>query len=489
MKISTMLFSLLLATTTVLAQSDYCSISKQHTMCQYKGAGPACNGQPLARGVTQQEIMQILDVHNRYRSLIARGEEKRGKPGPQPPAANMKQMIWDEELSQIAQRHADQCKFAHDCSDCRKTRRFGVGQNLYIYKQTQTSPANNWDKAVTDWYDEVTLFSKKNVEPFKFSSPTGHYTALVWADTDKVGCGATSYKDGRWFATLYTCNYGPGGNYIAGQMYKQGPPCSDCGKGTNCSKQFPGLCELELSSTSNPLRNATSITDKPINPVKSILKTTKPTKKPIIRTNRPISPKTTRTPRTTTTKKTKPKTFKTTTRKPVTTTIKPTTPNIVTSKINSNTGNELFSCKFNTKEESCKMRNNGKLWNLQQKKGNNYQELELFGKEKAEFFFTQLISPPASKVACLDFRFKKFSAAGFRHILTVLAWPSRGKPGKVSIVEDSPDQFTWVRAQVTFRNVDREFLLMFRAKGPQGGKDSLILAVDDVQVTMGKCKE
>ena len=57
-------------------------------------------------------------------------------------------------------------------------------------------------------------------------------------------------------------------------------------------------------------------------------------------------------------------------------------------------------------------RNNGKLWNLQQKKGNNYQELELFGKEKAEFFFTQLISPPASKVACLDFRFKKFSAGG-----------------------------------------------------------------------------
>ena len=31
--------------------------------------------------------------------------------------------VWDEELSRIAQRHADQCTFAHDCSSCRKTDR------------------------------------------------------------------------------------------------------------------------------------------------------------------------------------------------------------------------------------------------------------------------------------------------------------------------------------------------------------------------------
>ena len=35
-------------------------------------------------------------------------------------------------------------------------------------------------------YEEVTLFSKDHVKPFKFSSPTGHYTALAWAETDKV---------------------------------------------------------------------------------------------------------------------------------------------------------------------------------------------------------------------------------------------------------------------------------------------------------------
>ena len=41
--------------------------------------------------------------------------------------------------------------------------RFGVGQNLFIYKQSMRLPARDWGRAVTDWYDEVTLFSNKKV--------------------------------------------------------------------------------------------------------------------------------------------------------------------------------------------------------------------------------------------------------------------------------------------------------------------------------------
>jgi len=483
----------------VLAQSDYCSITPKHTMCQYKGAGPACNGQPLARGVSKQEIQQILEVHNRYRSLIARGEERRGRPGPQPGAADMKQMIWDEELSIIAQRHADQCKFAHDCSDCRKTKRFGVGQNLYIYKQTLSAPENDWDKAVTDWYEEVTLFSNKHVEPFKFSSPTGHYTALVWASTDKVGCGATSYKNGRWFSTLYTCNYGPNGNFINGQMYKKGPACSACDSGEKCSTSFPGLCES--SKLSFPSRNTTITVEKPTKqskpvktkkpataPSRNVIRTT--TRKPIVtrRTTTTRKPTTTRRPpttrtttRRTTTRKTTKKVEKITTVRAVTTTSK----NI--EKISS--VKNLFDCTFDNGDDSCIMRNKGKSWEQKQRLGNPYQEVELFKKEKAEFFFTKLISPPASKLACLDFRYKKFSTAGEKHTLTVLAWPNRGKPGRVSIHQDSPDRNTWVRAQVTFKKVDRDFLLMFRALGPKGNEGSLILALDDVIVKSGRCTQ
>ena len=31
---------------------------------------------------------------------------------------------WDTELASIAQMHADQCKFEHDCTGCRKTERY-----------------------------------------------------------------------------------------------------------------------------------------------------------------------------------------------------------------------------------------------------------------------------------------------------------------------------------------------------------------------------
>ena len=42
--------------------------------------------------------------------------------------------------------------------------------------------------------------------------------------------------------------------------------------------------------------------------------------------------------------------------------------------------------------------------------GNQFSEVELKKNEKAEFFFKKLISPPASHLACLDFRFKKHAS-------------------------------------------------------------------------------
>ena len=65
---------------------------------------------------------------------------------------------------------------------------------------------------------------------------------MLWSNTNKVGCGLTEYRDGKWFAKLYTCNYAPAGNFINGQMYKVGKPCTSCPKGQKCSNEYPGLC-------------------------------------------------------------------------------------------------------------------------------------------------------------------------------------------------------------------------------------------------------
>jgi len=503
----------------VAPKPDYCAISKQHTMCGYQGLGPKCGGRDLGRKVTEEEKRIILDTHNKYRAKIASGNEKRGRPGPQPPAANMKQMVWDDELSLVAQAHADQCIFDHDCASCRKVERWGVGQNLYIYKQSIRKADNDWERAVTDWYDEVSLFSNKQVEPFKFSAAIGHYSQMVWADTDKVGCGITSYKEGKWFATLYTCNYGPNGNFIRGQMYSQGRACSQCPDNTSCSSQYPGLCTL--GSQAPPTFNKPTITTTTTKMTTRASSTTRIRSTASTTTKATLATRVTTTTRATTKTKSKSTRATTTTKYKSTTTLRPQTkqkktvipPNFLslngtanssllqdksklgkTSLVNkpsfvkNKRDQLLFDCDFEEAKDECEMRTNGVEWDRVDDLSNSYYETQLFYNDKTELFFNNLIDSPRRGIVCLEFKYKKHSKFGRKSSLSVVAWPYRGKPGRISVFKDSPDPSKWVKAQITFRKVDNNFLLMFRGGGPSTTKDNLHLAVDQIKITPGKCR-
>ena len=93
---------------------------------------------------------------------------------------------------------------------------------------------------VQDLYDEVQDFPAKNIQPFdtkkdvpwdyKENKPkkVGHYTQMVWAETYKIGCGFIMHNRGEWYKKVLVCDYGPGGNYVGGEMYKIGEPGSLC---------------------------------------------------------------------------------------------------------------------------------------------------------------------------------------------------------------------------------------------------------------------
>ena len=182
----------------------------------------------IATGITEAQKYEILEAHNRLRSQVAQGQVA-GQPG----AQNMQELQWDEELAQTAQQWANQCIFEHDparntrtfvCFSpiflsivstyrllltymCLFSERFIMGQNLAIV--WSTAPLQNYvtfSSRIQNWFNEVQKYAWGS----RWSAKTGHYSQLVWGDTNLVGCGYSYYQDGRRFNKLWVCNYGPG---------------------------------------------------------------------------------------------------------------------------------------------------------------------------------------------------------------------------------------------------------------------------------------
>uniref|UniRef100_T1JAR0 Cysteine-rich venom protein n=1 Tax=Strigamia maritima TaxID=126957 RepID=T1JAR0_STRMM len=222
---------------TICLSCKYARLSPKHTMCRQPS--PTCDIHHT--GLTRAEKDFILHFHNQLRQKVATGGEKRRN---QPPASNMQIMRWDEELAQTAQKHSEQCKFAHDCPKCREVDRFTVGQNVYLRSSTKANEDFSWEKVILAWYDEVALLPASIVNSFNIIPGTLHYTQMVWWDTATIGCGYTYYKDGKFWKKLFVCNYGPNGNWLDEAMYNRGPPCSECPSGSRCSKRYFGLCGI-----------------------------------------------------------------------------------------------------------------------------------------------------------------------------------------------------------------------------------------------------
>ena len=45
-----------------------------------------------------------MNKHNELRAKVANGQEPKGRDGPQPDAANMRKMKWNDQMAEIAQR-------------------------------------------------------------------------------------------------------------------------------------------------------------------------------------------------------------------------------------------------------------------------------------------------------------------------------------------------------------------------------------------------
>jgi uncharacterized protein YkwD len=102
-------------------------------------------------------------------------------------------IVWDAALAARAQNFANTCPSGHSGTK-------GVGENMaWGYP--------NWGAVVDAWYNEVSSYdySKPGWNP-----KTGHFTQLVWRDTNRMGCGYNP----RCRMPTYVCQYVVPGNVI-----------------------------------------------------------------------------------------------------------------------------------------------------------------------------------------------------------------------------------------------------------------------------------
>lgn len=242
---------------------NYCELpceltKKEHFICnlQHKcGKGPACVSFKGSEYTTELKEATLY-WHNYYRNYVALGKENRGINRAQPKAANMRELVWDNELEYIAQCHANQCIFEHD--QCRRSSATDIyrppGQNLAAMADSSKNNEELIESMIKMWYDEVELVDPAILEKFPWgSSRIGHYTQMVWAETSRLGCGfVLRDMDGYQNYSLLACNYAIGGNLITGKVYQTGSPCSQCSGDSKCHPEFLGLCSTGPSNSSFP---------------------------------------------------------------------------------------------------------------------------------------------------------------------------------------------------------------------------------------------
>ncbi|XP_078506076.1 cysteine-rich secretory protein 3-like [Lissotriton helveticus] len=159
----------------------------------------------------------ICNKHNELRRIV------------DPPASDMRKMVWSKEAAANAKKVAEKCIFNHSSAEERMIGTIECGENLY--KTTKPVP---WETLIQGWFNEYQNFTY-GIGATKPGAKVGHYTQVVWNESSKIGCASKQCSN----FVLAVCQYAPAGNYAdrITTPYTKGIPCSKCPD--NCDK---GLC-------------------------------------------------------------------------------------------------------------------------------------------------------------------------------------------------------------------------------------------------------
>ena len=134
---------------------------------------------------------------------------------------------WSTDLAEVAQDWSD--NLTSECGTIEHRMPNRYGENIAMRGSTRLTQPFSPEEAVDGWDAEVACWDYGTISGTERcdaqcaaglnSNGCGHYTQLVWRNTQRVGCGYSTCQSGQFTYEIWVCNYDPPGNYIGQTPY------------------------------------------------------------------------------------------------------------------------------------------------------------------------------------------------------------------------------------------------------------------------------
>jgi pathogenesis-related protein 1 len=143
-------------------------------------------------------------------------------------ALGLPDLTWSPEIAEFAQQWSD--SLAEDqCGAIQHRDQRTYGENIAMSGSTREGDTFTPEDAVAGWVAEVACWEFGTINGSEQcdtacvqdlnSNGCGHYTQVVWRNTERVGCGYSTCVAQGFNFQVWVCNYDPPGNFIGQEPY------------------------------------------------------------------------------------------------------------------------------------------------------------------------------------------------------------------------------------------------------------------------------